>query len=255
MLVECRPESGRDSSWPRMLSACHSRLRPELRSRAGIIRRVACTVFGGAALSLWSVLASCHRESPSAAIVQPGAPGEASKVLTAATVGTPAPPDRAANAEFMQGMILHHAQALEMVRLLETRTDDPGMKLLAKKIGISQTQEIQAMQAWLARRGQTGPVAMADGTMQLAGTPMLPMPGMLTPQQMAALASARGSAFNRLFLTDMIQHHTGALAMVQQLFDTPGAGQDPELFAFTSDVDNDQRTDIARMQSMLKRMP
>jgi len=206
------------------------------------------------------VVASCHRESPpaatarSAVIVQPGAPGEESKVLTAATVGTPAPPDRAANTEFMQGMIQHHEQALQMVKLLGTRTDNPAMKLLARKIEISQTQEIQAMQTWLARRGETGPVAMPNGTMQLAGTPMPPMPGMLTPQQMAALAKASGPVFNRLFLTDMIQHHTGALVMVERLFDTPGAGQDPELFAFTSDVDNDQRTDIARMQQMLKRM-
>jgi uncharacterized protein (DUF305 family) len=214
----------------------------------------------GVAVPLGFCLVSCREESPpsdgaaAAAIVQPGAPGEPSKVLSAATVGTPAPPDQIANTGFMQGMILHHAQALDMVKLLETRTDDPGMLLLAKKIEISQTQEIQTMQRWLARREQTVPVAMSGGMMGLGGMAMPPMPGMLTPQQMTALAATHGTAFNRLFLTDMIQHHTGALTMVERLFDTPGAGQDPELFAFTSDVDNDQRTDIARMRQMLKRM-
>jgi uncharacterized protein (DUF305 family) len=229
----------------------------QTRTQVGIMRLIDMAVMAGAAVPLGIVMASCNRESPpsdaapSAVIVQPGAPGEASRVLTAATVGTPVPPDRPANREFIQGMILHHAQALEMVKLLETRTDDPGMRLLAKKIEISQTQEIQAMQAWLARHGQTGPQPMPDGTMQLVRTPM---PGMLTAQQMAALADARALAFDRLFLLDMIQHHTGALAMVKQLFDTPGAGQDSELFAFTSDVDSDQRTDIVRMLQMLKRM-
>jgi uncharacterized protein (DUF305 family) len=208
---------------------------------------VAAVVLGLASLT-------CRRESPApaagrtAVIVQPGAPGEQSKVLSAATVGTPPPPDRAANAEFMQGMIQHHAQALQMVDLLDTRTNNRAIRLLAKKIVISQTQEITTMQAWLTRRGQPVPRATS------ANTATMLMPGMLTPRQIGALGAASGAAFDRLFLTDMIQHHAGALTMVQQLFASPGAGQDPELFAFASGVDNDQRMEIARMQQMLKEM-
>ena len=194
---------------------------------------------------------SCRREqTPAAAtstatIVQPGAPGEESRVLSAATVGTPRPPDRTANAEFMQGMIRHHSQALQMVDILETRTTNATMKLLAKKITISQTQEIRTMQAWLERRAQ--PAATAGMV-----TPMPAMPGMLTETEMESLRVASGATFDRLFLTDMIRHHTGALTMVQQLFGSPGAGQDPELFAFASGVDNDQRVEIARMQQLLR---
>jgi uncharacterized protein (DUF305 family) len=215
----------------------------------GLVRAVsgAMMLFGLASLS-------CHREPPAsvagraAVIVQPGAPGKESRVLTAATVGTPPPPDRPANGEFMQGMIQHHEQALEMVDLLETRTTNPAIRLLAKKMAISQTQEIRKMQTWLTRRGQPIPGVRPNASA------VAPMPGMLTPQQMAALAASSGAAFDRLFLTDMIQHHIGALTMVQQLFATPGAGQDPALFAFASGVDNDQRVEIARMRQMLEEM-
>src|SRR6185437_11665194 len=108
-----------------------------------------------------------------------------------------APPDQMANTEFMQGMIQHHGQALQMVRLLETRTEKAAMKRLAQKIEISQIQEIQAMKTWLANRGRAAPVEMPNGAMRLDGASMPLMPGMLSRQQMAALAAANGRAFDR----------------------------------------------------------
>jgi uncharacterized protein (DUF305 family) len=127
---------------------------------------------------------------------------------------------------------------------------------LGRRISISQTDEMQYMRQWLEDRGQ--PVSTGHGHMEHMGamkgmdmSSMPLMPGMLTPQQMAALSKATGRAFDHLFLTGMIQHHTGALVMVQDLFDTPGAGQDAVLFDFATDVDNTQRAEINIMQGML----
>jgi uncharacterized protein (DUF305 family) len=111
------------------------------------------------------------------------------------------------------------------------------------------------MQRWLAARGE--PITMAGAmpgmpNMDMAGQPMTPMPGMLTPQQMDALRKAKGAEFDQLFLTGMIQHHNGALIMVKDLFDTAGAGQDADLFNFATDADNTQRAEIKIMHNMLE---
>ena len=156
----------------------------------------------------------------------------------------------------MQGMIHHHAQAVEMVELLKTRTSSDDMKKLGQRIELSQADEINMMRKWLQAHGQ-GDSASASGTdtagdhaHHMAAAPM--MPGMLTEQEMARLAAAKGRDFDRLFLQYMIKHHVGALVMVQDLFATPGAAQDSDIFAFASDVDADQRMEISRMNAMLK---
>ena len=184
------------------------------------------------------------------AIVQPGAPGEASRIVGAEQARdlskvqfTPA------DVKFMQGMIHHHAQALDMVKLLETRTQSEDMKRFALRIQLSQDDEIKMMRRWLEVRGQDVPGEHAH---HLPGAPM--MPGMLSADEMTRLAAAKGPEFDRLFLEGMIKHHGGAITMVQNLFNTPGAGQDSEIYAFASDVDADQRMEIDRMGAMLAMM-
>jgi uncharacterized protein (DUF305 family) len=175
-------------------------------------------------------------------IIQPGAPGEPSR-----TIGGSKATDLSrigftdADVRFIQGMIGHHAQAIEMTRLLMSRTMRVDMKLLGRRIELSQADEIEIMRGWLAARGQEIPSGHVHEL----------MPGMLTPEEMNRLAHAHGVEFDRLFLEGMIKHHGGALIMVKELFDHPGAGQDSELFAFASDVDVDQRIEISRMGAML----
>jgi uncharacterized protein (DUF305 family) len=148
-----------------------------------------------------------------------------------------------ADVRFMQHMIGHHAQALTMVALAPSRDAGERLLQLAQKIDISQKDEIAFMKRWLEERDQAVPADAQAQAMQ--------MPGMLTPQQLAELAAARGQEFERLFLTFMIQHHRGALTMVDELFDTPAAAQDSEIFGFATDVDADQRDEIYVMQTML----
>jgi uncharacterized protein (DUF305 family) len=196
-------------------------------------------------------------------IVQPGAPGQSSRTLAASPVIVTRRPPLEADISFMQGMIHHHSQAVEMVDLLRTRSRNRKLQALGNRISISQTDEMKYMKQWLEDRGQ--PTVMAHAQMDhsamghdmkaMAGMNMgaMPlMPGMLTPAQMQALAKASGPAFDHLFLTGMIQHHTGALIMVEDLFDTAGAGQDNVLYDFATDVDNTQRAEIEIMKSMLK---
>jgi uncharacterized protein (DUF305 family) len=163
----------------------------------------------------------------------------------------------------MQDMILHHTQAVEMTALLRTRSHNKEVQALGERISISQTDELKFMKQWLQERGKTLPAEHGsmshmdhmDGMEHMAGMDMgaMPaMPGMLTPQQMETLARATGPEFDHLFLTGMMQHHTGALVMVKQLFQTPAAAQDPQLFDFTTDVDNTQQAEIDIMRSMLK---
>ena len=147
---------------------------------------------------------------------------------------------------FMQGMIGHHAQALEMTMLLPSRTDREDMRLLARRIELSQADEIAMMQRWLRGRGHAVPDPHAHH--DHAGALM---PGMATPEEMRRLEAANGKEFDRMFLEFMIRHHDGALTMVNDLFSTEGAGQEPEIFAFASDVDADQRIEIDRMSAML----
>jgi uncharacterized protein (DUF305 family) len=145
----------------------------------------------------------------------------------------------------MQNMLAHHAQALEMTALRADRSSSDDLRLMALRIELSQQDEIKAMQDWLTRRGEPLPDPHAHHQGVL-------MPGMLTAEEMARLARARGGEFDRLFLELMIKHHQGALIMVDELFATPGAGQESEVFAFASDVVDDQRIEIDRMAAMLR---
>jgi uncharacterized protein (DUF305 family) len=151
-----------------------------------------------------------------------------------------------ADVEFMSAMIGHHAQAVEMSRLAPERTTTPSVQTLAARIINAQVDEIAIMQQWLRDRRQPVPEPhpTSHGMHEM-------MPGMLTAEQFAQLEAARGAEFDRLFLTLMIQHHRGAVAMVEQLFGSYGAGQDEAVFKFASDVNVDQATEIARMQRML----
>ncbi len=196
-------------------------------------------------------------------IFQPGAPGAAARVVTpgeAAALGrTTFTGDDVA---FMQHMIVHHAQAVEMVELLQTRGAHPTVRRLGQRIALSQEAEIALMRDWLTERGQplempgmgAGHAGMdhsahAGHAMPASDTPI--MPGMLSPAQMQALAAASGPAFDRLFLTGMIQHHQGALDMVDALLTRPGAAEDVMLSEFTGSVVADQAAEILRMQSLL----
>lgn len=186
-------------------------------------------------------------------VVQPSAPGEASKTLPPTTKGT-LPPKSAADVEFMQGMIMHHAQAVEMTALIESHTENKEVRSLAARISRSQTDEIKFMKRWLTARGEPLSMAMPEmPDMDTHGHATGLMPGMLTPEQMEALRKAKGAEFDRLFLTGMIKHHGGALTMVKDLFDAAGAGQDAEIFDFVTDVDTGQRAEIKIMQSMLEK--
>jgi uncharacterized protein (DUF305 family) len=191
-----------------------------------------------------------------APIVQPGAPGHANKLLTEATARIPPKAPFGPDVEFMQGMIMHHSQAVEMVDLLRKYGKSPALRAFGNKISISQTDEIGYMKRWLEDRGKPTEMQMDHSHMSAADMKNMNMlmPGMLTPEQMKELAKARGTQFDRLFLKGMIQHHGGALTMVQDLFNTPGAGQDPVLFDFATDVDNTQSAEIKLMQNMLKEM-
>jgi uncharacterized protein (DUF305 family) len=214
--------------------------------------------------TLSAATASCQQQKiapGSAPIVQPGAPGQSSKILPPTTTPTPLRTPSDADIAFMRGMIMHHGQAVEMTALMGSRTHNQDLLALGKRISISQTDEMGFMKRWLEDRDI--PLSDSPGMDHMAGmagmehmdhmdmSSMPAMPGMLTSQQMDALRKAAGPEFDHLFLTGMIQHHTGALTMVKQLFDTPGAGQDPILFDFTSDVDNTQQAEIDIMRHML----
>jgi uncharacterized protein (DUF305 family) len=195
-------------------------------------------------------------------VIVPGASAQVTRTAQAKpAAGTQAkrgPDYTKADVEFMQGMMGHHAQAIVMANMAPTHASNAQVKLFCQKVLRSQRDEIELMSEWLKDRGETVPdtSAMAHGDMKMdmdmdmGGKPML-MPGMLTPEQMAELGRAQGTAWDTLFLKDMIQHHTGALTMVATLFDSPGAGQQPEIFGYATGVDNDQRAEIGRMQGML----
>jgi len=155
----------------------------------------------------------------------------------------------AADVRFMTDMIAHHGQALVMAGLAPTHGASPGVRTLAARIVNAQRDEIAAMQRWLGDRGQPVPEAHAGGHHARH------MPGMLTDDQLRELDRARDAAFDRAFLTFMIQHHGGAVTMVDALFATDGAAQDDAVFKLASDIQVDQRTEIARMRIMLDTMP
>ena len=200
-----------------------------------------------------SPLSVCAQTAPkSPVVVQPGAPGKPTRTLPR-TMRAKLPPASPADVQFMQGMIVHHAQAVEMTALIESHTENKALRTLGARIGRSQSDEIKFMERWLAARGQ--PISEAKHDMShkhMSHGSMTLMPGMLTAEQMEALGKARGEEFDNLFLRGMIQHHDGALIMVKDLFDQEG-GQDAELFNFATDVDSGQRAEIRVMQSMLKK--
>jgi uncharacterized protein (DUF305 family) len=163
-----------------------------------------------------------------------------------------------ADVNFMTGMIGHHAQALVMAALATTHGASRPVQTLAARIINAQQDEIDLMRQWLSDRGQPVPEVHISGTTLMvhgAGDHAMHMPGMLTQEQLLELDRARGADFDRLFLTYMIQHHRGAIAMVDELFATDGAGQDPSVFKFAADVHVDQVTEVARMERMLAALP
>lgn len=196
-------------------------------------------------------VAAQAQQSDAPVVVQPGAPGQPSKKLPPSTTAK-LPPLSQAEVEFMQGMIMHHAQAVEMTALIPTHTQNKELRALGARINSSQSDEIKFMKRWLAARGEPLSMQMPDMPDMPDHHPTL-MPGMLTAEQMNALRTAKDGEFDRLFLTGMIQHHNGALTMVKDLFDTPGAGQDAEVFNFATDVDTGQRAEIRIMQTLLEK--
>ncbi len=236
----------------------HTRLRREpraLRSAHLILRALLtasiCAIFLQAA-------SAQQTRSSNPAVVQPGPPGAPSKTLPPSTHAA-LPPLSRADIEFMQGMIFHHSQAVEMTAMIPSHSQNKDLRALGARISSSQSDEIKFMKRWLATRGESVPKEMPPMQgmdmpgMEMSHQSMALMPGMLSPQQMEALRNARGAEFDRLFLVGMIQHHNGALIMVKDLFNTAGAGQDAEIFNFATDADNSQRAEIKIMQNMLKK--
>ncbi|AKM08053.1 DUF305 domain-containing protein [Pelagerythrobacter marensis] len=207
-----------------------------------ILRNFARMSLVGGLLAGTSVLAA--QEAP---ILQPGAPGQPTRTLAAEeatrlanTAFSPA------DVAFMQAMIVHHQQAVDMAALVEERTNNPDIVAIAGRIDVSQKDEIGFMTEWLRERSRD--VAMAG--MGHAHHHEA-MKGMATPEQMAQLAESRGTAFDRLFLQLMIPHHLGAVDMVEELHDQPGTAYEPVLFEFTNDVVSDQEAEIDRMNAVL----
>ncbi len=213
-------------------------------------------------------------------IVQPGAPGEAGRVVEPGSDAFVFPSHVEADVHFMQMMIAHHAQALEMAALAPERSERADVRLLAHRIHLAQFDEIGLMARWLRDRGETVPVEARIAGVEVAEPADAghdaqahhghhghdaghdadagehdhdAMPGMLTPEQLAELARASGAEFDRLFLEFMIFHHEGALAMVQALFSSDAGGQEGEVYQFAAHVDSDQRIEIERMRQMLVR--
>jgi uncharacterized protein (DUF305 family) len=188
--------------------------------------------------------AGCSGTAPRAAVPVPAA------------AAAPAPGANPGDVHFITGMIHHHGQALTMAELVPDRASSSSIRLLAERIHVSQTDEIRLMQQWLRDHGEEAPEPSPTGMRMVHGGvehDML-MAGMLTPEQLAQLEAARGAEFDRLFLTFMIQHHEGALTMVEELFATPGAANDTFIYKFASDAFADQGTEIDRMERMLEAM-
>ena len=181
-------------------------------------------------------------------IVQPGAPGQSSRTFSSTELDeVEGVSYTEADVSFMQGMIPHHRQALEMTALVRQHAVTEAVQRMALRMEISQRDEIGLISAWLRDRGET--IEMSSMGAMHHG-----MMGMLTPEQMQTLSEARGMDFDRLFLEGMIQHHRGALAMVTQLFSTSGAAQESTIFKFAEEIDADQLMEIERMQGLLNQM-
>ena len=207
-----------------------------------LVRQLRCAWLGAVVAGL---AAGAAAQVP---IIQPGAPGEPARELSADEAIEVADTSYSpADARFMKDMIPHHHQALEMAALVAERTNRPELIDVAGRIEGSQGDEIEFMQQWLSDRGESVPDPAAHEAMHTAHS----MAGMATPEQMAELAAAEGTAFDRLFLELMIAHHEGAVTMVEELLEQPGSAYDPVLFEFTTDVTNDQNAEIERMHALL----
>jgi uncharacterized protein (DUF305 family) len=220
-------------------------------------RMVALLLAGAAA-------AACGAATTQA--VQPGAPGEPPRTVAAVEAAAAASVRHTeADVHFMQGMIAHHAQALEMTALVADGNARDDVRLLARRIEMAQADEIELMQRWLRVRRLEVPEIRpthahgahhqdhAGHGQHQPGEHHHLMPGMLTAEELARLGQARGAEFDRLFLEFMIRHHEGALVMVADLF-AGGGGQEGEIFQFASHVDSDQRIEIARMRRMASQL-
>jgi uncharacterized protein (DUF305 family) len=203
------------------------------------------TFYTGLATALLSPFTIAATDHP---IYQPGAPGQPGRPLSAeeatAIANTRYSP---ADAKFMQDMIPHHHQAIEMAALVAERTNQQELIDVAGRINVSQDDEIKFMQDWLRERGELVPDPTAHDAMHTTHS----MAGMATPEQMAELAAAKGTAFDRLFLQLMITHHEGAVRMVKELIALPGSAYDSVLFDFTTSITNDQTAEIERMNTLL----
>ena len=207
-----------------------------------MVRRLRWTVPGAVLLFAATLAAD---QSP---IVQPGKPGEPARELTAeeainVAVSSYSPYD----VRFMQDMIPHHQQAVQMAALVADRTNRPELTDAAGRISLSQRDEMEFMEQWLTDRGEPLPDPSDHAAMHTDQR----MAGMASPEQMTDLAAATGTAFDRLFLQLMITHHEGAVTMVEELHEQPGAAYDPVLFEFTTDITNDQTAEIERMHAVL----
>jgi uncharacterized protein (DUF305 family) len=199
------------------------------------------------------------KPSDSAPVVQLGAPGEANTTLSpeeAEDLADQVPRHTGADVAFVQGMLHHHMQALEMTAMVPTRADGEDLRTLAERIEVTQQVEIEQLEAWLTARGEEAPGGHEDhrspgGAKHGAGHEPEPMPGILTPRQLADLAAARGKAFDRLFLASMIHHHQGAVLMVETLLSEGAGGQEPQVFHLAQGIASDQQVEISRMKSML----
>ena len=161
--------------------------------------------------------------------------------------------------DFMSGMIHHHAQAVLIAGWAPSHGASEPIRLLTERIVVGQNDEIALMSRWLQAHNQPVPESDTAYTHEMSGMghsmPGMDMPGMLSTEQLAQLDSARGPEFDRLFLTFMLQHHKGAITMVDKLFGTEGAGQEETTFRLASDIYADQTTEIDRMQKMLDALP
>lgn len=211
-----------------------------------------------AALALPMLLTGCTSDASSEAtpgptgtapVVQLGAPGEPNRTVGADDLDdlTRTPEASESDIAFVRDMVPHHEQALQMTALARTNDASADVKLLAERMEVSQRDEVTQLQGWLEAQGPLPP----DDHGRHGGDHSALMPGMLTDEQLAALAASRGSDFDELFLTSMIAHHSGAIAMVGDLFSRPDGGQDLWVAQFARHVDSDQRVEVARMQSML----
>ena len=219
---------------------------------------------GAAVLVVAMVLGACASAAPRPTQSAPQAVSQAASQAAPLTSGDIAAMAKAsrdsarypyteADIHFMSGMIAHHAQAITMARLAPKNDASPSVRTLCDRIINAQTDEIRLMQMWLRDRHQAVPEPNPAGmTMMMNGMQhMMLMPGMLSDEQMKELAAAKGGEFDRLFLTGMIQHHRGAITMVNELLATYGAAQDELVAKFSQDVQADQGTEIVRMQQML----